>query len=144
MTFDSVKGQRSSKKKARSTVQSQKRIEKKITKGQVRPMNVLYTFVPRVLSQRVGENSGKEEACIISVVACLRSTEQITTVMQARSKAWPRFTPLKFLDEHHYLFHIVLRSFIVAILQSFGSKCCLNYLIKVAKSSYHPAWVPEN
>ena len=37
MTFDSVKGQRSSKKKARSTVLSQKRIEKKITKGQVRP-----------------------------------------------------------------------------------------------------------
>ena len=107
-------------------------------------MNVLYTFVPRVLSQRVRENSGKEEACIISVVACLRSTEQITTVMQARSKAWPRFTPLKFLDEHHYLFHIVLGSFIVAILQSFGSKCCLNYLIKGAKSSYHPAWVPEN
>ena len=64
--------------------------------------------------------------------------------MQARSKAWPRFTPLKFLDEHHYLFHIVLRSFVVAILQSFGSKCCLNYLIKEAKSSYHPAWVPEN
>ena len=106
-------------------------------------MNVLITFVPRVLSQRVGENSGKKKACITSVVACLRSTEQITPVMQARSKVWPRFTLLKFLDEHHYLFHIVLRSFIVAIPQSFGSKCCLSYLIKKAKSSYHPVWVPE-
>ena len=37
MTFDSVKGQRSSKKKSRGTVLSQIRIEKKITQGQVRP-----------------------------------------------------------------------------------------------------------
>ena len=37
MTFDSVKGQRSSKKKSRGTVLPQIRIEKKITQGQVRP-----------------------------------------------------------------------------------------------------------
>ena len=66
------------------------------------------------------------EAFVISVVGCLRSTEQITPVMQAGSKVWPRFTLLDFLDEH--LFHIVLRSFIVPILQSFGSKCCLMQL----------------
>ena len=92
-------------------------------------MNVLITFVPRVLSQKVGENSAKKEAFIISVVACLNSTEQIKPVMQARSKVWPRFTLLNFFDEHRYLFHIVLRSFIVTILQSFGSKCCLSYLV---------------
>ena len=38
-------------------------------------INVLITFVPRVLFQRVGENSGNRVACITSVTACLRSTE---------------------------------------------------------------------
>ena len=89
-------------------------------------MNVLITFVPRVLSQKIGENSAKKEAFITSVVACLRSTEQLMPVMQARSKVWPRFTLLNFLDEH--LFQVVLRSFIVPILQSFASKCCLMQL----------------
>ena len=125
MTFDSIKSQRSCKTNARSTVLSQQR-RRKLLRDKSGLMNVLITFVPWVLSQKVGENSAKKEAFIISVVACLRSTEQITPVMQARSKVWPRFTLLNFLDEH--LFHIVLRSFIVPILQSFGSKCCLMQL----------------
>ena len=125
MTVDSVKSQRSSKKNARSTVLSQQR-RRKLLRDESGLMNVLITFVPRVLSQKIGENSAKKEAFIISVVACLRSTEQLMPVMQARSKVWPRFTLLNFLDEH--LFQIVLRSFIVPILQSFASKCCLMQL----------------
>ena len=125
MTVDSVKSQRSSKKNGRSTVLSQQR-RRKLLRDKSGLMNVLIIFVPRVLSQKVGENSAKMEAFVISVVGCLRSTEQITPVMQAGSKVWPRFTLPNFLDEH--LFHIVLRSFIVPILQSFGSKCCLMQL----------------
>ena len=125
MTVDSVKSQRSSKKNARSTVLSQQR-RRKLQRDKSGLMNVLITFVARVLSQKVGENSAIKEAFIISVVACLRSTEQITPVMQARSKVWPRFSLLNVLDEH--LFQIVLRSFIIPILQSFGSKCCLMQL----------------
>ena len=137
MTFDSVKAQRNSMKNARSTVLSQKR-RRKLSNYKSGLINVLITFVPRVLFQRVGENSGKKEACITSVVACLRSTEQITPVVQARSKVWSRFTLLNFLDEHHHLFHIVLLSLIVTILQSFGSKYCPSYL--GAKSRHHPGY----
>ena len=144
MTVDSVKSQRSSKKNARSTVLSQQR-RRKLLRDKSGLMNVLITFVPTVLSQKVGENSGKKEACIISVVACLRSTEQITPVMQARSKVWPRFTLLNLLDEYHYLFpwscdHL-LYPFFKALAQSVVS---CSYLFKGAKPSYHPGCQKNN
>ena len=134
MTVDSVKSQRSFKKNARSTVLSQQR-RRKLLREKSGLMNVLITFVPRVLSQKIGENSAKKEAFIISVVACLRSTEQLMPVMQARSKVWPRFTLLNFLDKH------LLYPFFKALPQSVVS---CSYLVKGAEPSYHPGCQKNN
>ena len=103
-------------------------------------MNVLITFVPWVLSQKVGENSAKKKAFIISVVACLRSTEQITPVMQARSKVWPRFTLLTSTFFTSSCDHL-LYPFFKALAQSVVS---CSYLVKGAKPSYHPGCQKNN